>query len=75
MVFNLSVEGVNQYFFSPVQLFNDTQPLVQEMKISTLKTEASRAIKMVPLAILNTLVDSIFQFVDQPMLPLQVYQF
>ncbi|XP_076933662.1 uncharacterized protein LOC143599638 [Bidens hawaiensis] len=48
------------------------KPLIQDMELSKLKiTEASRSIKMVPLAILNTLVDSIFHFVDQPMLPSQ----
>nr|XP_043639848.1 carotenoid 9,10(9',10')-cleavage dioxygenase 1-like [Erigeron canadensis] len=47
------------------------KPMIGEMGIATLKSEASKAIKMAPLSILNTLVDSIFQFVDQPMLPSQ----
>ncbi|KAK1438274.1 hypothetical protein QVD17_04080 [Tagetes erecta] len=42
-----------------------------KLELSTLKINASRVIKMAPLAILNTLVDSLFQFVDQPMLPSQ----
>ncbi|KAK1438273.1 hypothetical protein QVD17_04079 [Tagetes erecta] len=47
------------------------KPLVRDMKLSKLKREASRSIKMARLEMLNTLVDSIFQFIDQPMLPSQ----
>nr|XP_043639850.1 carotenoid 9,10(9',10')-cleavage dioxygenase 1-like [Erigeron canadensis] len=54
-----------------VFLFPVKQPMIGEWAIATLKSEASKAIKMAPLAIFNTLVDSIFQFVDQPMLPSQ----
>ncbi|XP_076895699.1 carotenoid 9,10(9',10')-cleavage dioxygenase 1-like [Bidens hawaiensis] len=54
-------------------LSSAVKPLIQDMELSKLNkiTEASRSIKMAPLAILNTLVDSLFKFVDQPMLPSQ----
>ncbi|KAL7610188.1 hypothetical protein Lser_V15G10472 [Lactuca serriola] len=42
---------------------------VQKLENSTLKIEAGKAIKAASTAMLNTLVDSIFEFVDQPMLP------
>ncbi|XP_023768642.1 carotenoid 9,10(9',10')-cleavage dioxygenase 1 isoform X1 [Lactuca sativa] len=46
-------------------------PSLQRLEKSTLKTEVGEAIKNGSLAMLNTLVDSIFQFVDQPMLSSQ----
>lgn len=47
------------------------QPATQKLENATLRSEASKAIKTASMAILNTLADSIFQFVDQPMLPSQ----
>ncbi|KAI3698405.1 hypothetical protein L2E82_41925 [Cichorium intybus] len=47
------------------------KPSTQKLENLTLKTAAGKAIKTVSSTILNTLVDSIFQFVDQPMLPSQ----
>ncbi|KAC9164488.1 hypothetical protein E3N88_46279 [Mikania micrantha] len=54
-----------------VGYLKDALSTAVKMELPTLKMEASRAIKMAPLALLNTLVDSMFQFVDQPMLPSQ----
>lgn len=54
-------------------LLYDEQLSVQKLENSTLKIEAGKAIKAASTAMLNTLVDSIFEFVDQPMLPYEVY--
>ncbi|KAL4570286.1 hypothetical protein LXL04_025938 [Taraxacum kok-saghyz] len=48
------------------------KPSIHKLENSTLKIEAGKAIKTASLAMLNSLVDSIFQFVDQPMLPFEV---
>ncbi|KAI3698402.1 hypothetical protein L2E82_41919 [Cichorium intybus] len=52
-----------------IALSSIVKPSIQKLENSTLKTEAAKAIKTASSAMLNTLVDSIFQFVDQPMLP------
>ncbi|XP_022025275.2 carotenoid 9,10(9',10')-cleavage dioxygenase [Helianthus annuus] len=47
------------------------KPPTQKLKNPSLKVEAVKALKMVSTTILDTMVDFIFQFVDQPMIPSQ----
>ncbi|KAI3812541.1 hypothetical protein L1987_17251 [Smallanthus sonchifolius] len=47
------------------------KPATQKLEKSSLRAEAGKAIKTVSTAVLNTMVDFIFQFVDQPMIPSQ----
>ena len=51
------------------------QPLLTELEKKTMRIEICEGIKNASLKMLDVFVDSVFQFVDQPILPYQVLKY
>ncbi|CAL5362203.1 unnamed protein product [Camellia sinensis] len=52
-------------------LSSTVKPFIQELEKLPMRIDVSKTIKSVTLRILDAFVDSVFQFVDQPVLPSQ----
>ncbi|CAL5441554.1 unnamed protein product [Camellia sinensis] len=52
-------------------LSSTVKPFIQELEKLPMRVDVSKTIKSVTLRILDAFVDSVFQFVDQPVLPSQ----
>ena len=56
-----------------VEIILYQQPFMKDFLKTSLRADVSKTIKNTSQRILDAFVDSVFQFVDQPLLPSQVY--
>ena len=56
-----------------VEIILYQQPFMKDLLKTSLRADVSKTIKNTSQRILDAFVDSVFQFVDQPLLPSQVY--